>query len=383
MIFTSMQCMYLLGVYLNPQQARKQNYFQVCKMKTNLLSLILTVSMASIVMAQGADLESLDSDSDGKVTVAEFKEYAEGKLQNFDQLDEFAKKVDADGDGEISEDEFAGRMAVLQNMPREAEEKEEEEDKDAENKKAKLDKDVAEAFEKLKKAITKSDFEAASKLMTEKAANEIIMTQLTLAKGLVESEMPMTIPAIEEVAEKLEDVFEKYDLHDLELDARQMFKMEFGSPNKDSGDDEDSDEKSDEKSKDDDSKEDKAKQKGNTQSNVLKELDKKGDRWEILGAIWKAQKGSPFAMNPLKGTIESHEADGDKVFLTVKSAPPGGDENGGMMMVQPPVCLTMEKMKGDWKYSGIDRERTMKSMRKFMQQNGNRIRPPKREQEDF
>lgn len=358
-------------------------------MKTNLLSIILTISMASLAMSQESDLESIDSDSDGKVTVKEFKEYAEGRLPGFGQLDAFVEKVDADSDGEISEDEFEGRMGVLQALARaggseQNRDEKDEDDKDAKNKKPKLDKDVAEAFEKLKKAISKADFKAASKLMTEKAANEMVMSQLMMAKGMINANMPMQLPGIEEVVEKLEDVFEKYELDDIEMDSSQMFRMEFGGSTKD----DDSDEKSKEKSEGSDSKDDAKKKPADTQSKIMKELDKKGDRWEIVGALWNAQKGSPFATNPLTGKIESHEADGDKVYLMVKSAPPEANDDGGGIMVMvksPPVCLVMEKEKSDWKYSGMDRERTMKAMKKFMDENKNGMMMPqrKRQQEDF
>lgn len=51
-------------------------------------------------------------------TLAEFKEYAAGKLLGISdaQLDKFAKMVDKNGDGVISDTEFAGRMASLQKL---------------------------------------------------------------------------------------------------------------------------------------------------------------------------------------------------------------------------------------------------------------------------
>jgi len=49
-------------------------------------------------------------------TLAEFREYAAGKLPGIGdaQLDKFAKMVDKDGDGAISDAEFNDRIAVLQ-----------------------------------------------------------------------------------------------------------------------------------------------------------------------------------------------------------------------------------------------------------------------------
>ena len=83
--------------------------------------------------AQNSSAKDADKDSDGKVTVKEFAEYAGAKLQGADedQLKAFSKKVDADGDGEISDAEFAKRMDVLQEVMN-AEADADDEAKDAE-----------------------------------------------------------------------------------------------------------------------------------------------------------------------------------------------------------------------------------------------------------
>ena len=59
-------------------------------------------------------MSAIDKDSDGKVTTAEFKSYVETRLPQFDQMDDFVKRVDADGNGEISEAEFGKRMEAMQ-----------------------------------------------------------------------------------------------------------------------------------------------------------------------------------------------------------------------------------------------------------------------------
>jgi len=83
------------------------------------LQLAIAVGLAlatNVAIGQEVALKSLDTDSDGKVTVKEFSEYASERLPDFDQMDAFAKKVDADGNGVISEDEFSGRREALQSM---------------------------------------------------------------------------------------------------------------------------------------------------------------------------------------------------------------------------------------------------------------------------
>jgi len=85
---------------------------------------VLLLCQSSI--AQESVMADLDLNSDGKMSVDEFKTYASGKLEGYDQMDEFAAQVDSDGDGEINEIEFANRMQVLQKMADSASEKDEE-----------------------------------------------------------------------------------------------------------------------------------------------------------------------------------------------------------------------------------------------------------------
>ena len=83
------------------------------------LRLAITVGMllaTNVAIGQETTLKSVDADSDGKVSVKEFSEYAGERLGDFDQLDAFAKKVDADGNGEISQAEYDARREVLQGM---------------------------------------------------------------------------------------------------------------------------------------------------------------------------------------------------------------------------------------------------------------------------
>lgn len=77
-------------------------------------SIVLLLCQAGI--AQEPTLKSVDSNSDGKVTVAEFKAYAGQRIGGFDKMDDFIGKVDADGNGEISEAEFGNRRQIFQSM---------------------------------------------------------------------------------------------------------------------------------------------------------------------------------------------------------------------------------------------------------------------------
>ena len=351
------------------------------------LSVCMLLFLASTGVAQESSLENADGNSDGKVTVKEFVEYASEKLQGFDQLKEFAKKVDADGDGEISGKEFEGRMEILQSMMRGGEESEKQKSADKKqkaektNKKKVQDKSVVEAYEKLKKHFKSSDLKKAANMMTKAAQDQFAAEQFMTAKSMLEMDMPMQMPGFDEVLDNLEDVFEKHDLDDIEFDIEGMMRFEMSVD----GLDEDEDEGEDKADKKDKDKSDgkKAKSKSDVEKNaakslesqmkkayapVLKGLDKKGKRWEIVSDLWNAQKGSPFQMSPLTGNVEDHEVEGKLAYVRVKIVPPQMDDESGMMMqiMSPPMYLKMEKEAGSWKYAGLDMKRTQKAMEEFM-----------------
>lgn len=52
-----------------------------------LLIVAFVLGMVQLSYGQGADFDVADHDSDGKVTVAEFHEYAEQKLAGFEKMD--------------------------------------------------------------------------------------------------------------------------------------------------------------------------------------------------------------------------------------------------------------------------------------------------------
>ena len=81
-------------------------------MKFRAIVLLAIVSAAGSAAAQ--DMATADGNGDGKVTVKEFAKYAGEKLPASFPIDAFAKKVDFDGNGEISEAEFENRQTVLQ-----------------------------------------------------------------------------------------------------------------------------------------------------------------------------------------------------------------------------------------------------------------------------
>jgi hypothetical protein len=80
------------------------------------LLFIVPAAPNSELLAQQGSLESLDTDSNGKVTLKEFEDYARSKLPDFQHLSAFAKKVDSDGNGEITASEFQNRREALSDL---------------------------------------------------------------------------------------------------------------------------------------------------------------------------------------------------------------------------------------------------------------------------
>ena len=360
-------------------------------MKTLIASLVLLVAMTASAQAQDTDLESIDENSDGKVTVAEFKEYAESRFPpDFDRLDEFAKKVDADGNGEISEDEFADRMDVLQNMPLEAEsgdaesgDAEEEKKEKSSDKKKKTDKTVVEAYEKLSKQVEKADWKEAAKLMTQTAQDEFASTEFLKSKSFLAADMPMQLPGMDEVLDNLEDVFDKHDLDDLDADVDSMFRIEMMDGDSDDDEKEDEDEK-DEDEKKESKKLSPAEKQKEMQKKILKFMDKDNKRWEIVGDLWKAQEGSPFQVSHLYGTAKEHEVEKDNAFIRVEMKLPQQDGMPNNISFQaPPIWVKMKKVKDNWKFDGVDRERTQKAMQKFRRNMPGRRPAPRKAEDDF
>ena len=357
-------------------------------MKNLIASFAILVAMTATAQAQETDLETVDENSDGKVTVAEFKEYAEGRLQGFDQLDEFAKKVDADGDGEISEDEFSGRMEILQGMLQGAQEDEGEAKPDkSSDKKKKTDKTVVEAYKKLAEHVGKSDWKEVAKRMTQKAQDEFASTQFMKAKAFLSTELPMQMEGMDDMIENLEDVFEKYDLNSLDADFEEMFKVEvLGADSQDDEEDKDDKEKKEdekEESKKGDRKASPDEKQKELQKSILKFLDKDGKRWNIVGDLWKAQKDSPFQLSHLNGTVKEHEVEKDNAFIRIAIKFPRQDEMPNVQFQSPPIWIKMKKVKDDWKFDGMDQARTQKAMGEFRKKMGGQRFAPGNAEDDF
>ena len=337
---------------------------------TFLAVVIALFGSATTAEAQQGDLASLDTDGDSKVTVAEFEEYASSKLAGFDRIEDFAKAVDADSNGEISESEFASRMDALQKMARsdaEADEKGKEKSKDDGSKKASKATDAAKStFEKMKKLIAKNEWEKAAKLMTSTASDDVVVEQVISSIGMTKMELPMPIPQIEEAVDEIDNVLTKYELDKLEIDISKMFKvkMDFDGDEKD-GDDDD-------KNSDDDEKEAAKNPMKESSKKILDAVKKSGKRWEIVKELWDAKKASPFSFSPLVGKVEDTEAGEGVVYLVVAMAPATSDNNDGMQiqMMAPPTVVRMKLEKDKWLFDGRDEERTMKAMNEFMEKQG-------------
>lgn len=325
------------------------------KIKATLAALAIA-GCCSPVFAQETDLATLDKDSDGKVSTEEFKAYVEGKLPEFEMLDEFAKKVDADENGEISESEFESRMeklAAIQEMAAGDQEDEKAEEKSDDSHQG--DEEATEAaegaFKSLVEAIEEEDWESASAKMTKEACDDFCFETVMMALAMAEMELPAQIPGLSDAKEELEDVVDTFGLDELDIDVDSMIQMEMGGQEADEEEKEEMEAEQDEQKK-----------------TVMEALDKDGKRWEIIGAIWDAQSNSPFHMSPLAGEVDETELDGDVCFLTVTAKPPAAGGGVQIQVMAPPSIIRIEKTDDGWKYGGRDPERTQKAMEEFMEE---------------
>ena len=328
-----------------------------------LLALSLVLSPA-ICLGQNSGFDDLDTDSDGKVTKKEFQEYAKGRLPDFDELEKFADRVDADKDGAISEDEFDDRMDALQALSQEMLNGD-----DAPKKKTKEELEMVDeatkAFNAMAKLVSQGDWEKAPKRMTKKARDDYAMGLVTQSITLTKMELPpqMDTPAVNEAKDDTIDVLEKYELGDIDV----SFFMKGGGGSADSSSDDDDDEmtpqeKAKAKQVERKAREDKLK------TEIMTAIDKNDQRWEIVAALRDAQKGSSFHRDVFKGKVSDSAVDGDAVFLTVTQKAPEG-------AVAFPSVVKMTAQKGKWKYAGMDLPRTRKAMQQARQRPRGRRTP--------
>ena len=80
-----------------------------------LLGTSLAILIFSHAYGQGGFGEA-DANDDKKVDAKELKQYASGKLPDFDQFEALFKELDTDKDGAVSEKEFENRMAAVQKI---------------------------------------------------------------------------------------------------------------------------------------------------------------------------------------------------------------------------------------------------------------------------
>jgi hypothetical protein len=354
------------------------------------LTTVLILFFCSHLPAQESDLSTVDSNEDGKVTVAEFESYAEGKLPEFEMLEKFAKQVDADGNGEISATEFENRMEVLRSLSAGGDD--DSSDEMPEKKQdAKTPKDDAakQTFEKMSKLLADSKLQEAAEFMTKKAQDEFATVQVISSIGMLEMEMPMPMPQLEDAIDDIDEVLMKYGLDKLEIDHSKMFRVEMSADHDMDDEDEDDGDKDqddgDDKKKAEDktdtaNKPDRADKKADEadedNAKVLQALDKDGKRWEIIAELLEAKSSSPFGINPLTGKVTKFEMQDEKTaFLELSAAQHENDDGGGavIQMVMPPTVVRMTKVNDEWKYDGRDEERSNKVMKEFMQERKERF----------
>ncbi|MEM9410190.1 MAG: EF-hand domain-containing protein [Planctomycetota bacterium] len=322
------------------------------------LTILICSCFAAPVFAQDSAFKALDSDSNGKVSVAEFKSYAKRKLGEFEKLEEFVQAVDANNDAEISEAEFEGRMEVLDKIASEPPARKPESKPEDSKTETKVPVEAKTAFQKIQKLVGKGDWKAASKLMTEKAQKEVVLESVLSAIGMTEMEMPIPVPALEDAIDEIDDALIKHKLADLDIDTSSMFKMEFSmGEDEAAGEDKQLDELRDEALKSIEESQDK----------ILNAVEKAG-RWQVVTDLWNAKKSSPLSLSLFNGEIKKSESDEKGAFFVVSMAAAKSEQTPGMMiqMMAPPAVIRMIKKDDQWFFDGRDEDKTAAAMEEFM-----------------
>ena len=321
--------------------------------------------------SQESTLQDADTDADGNVTIKEFKEYAEGKMPGFELMKVFLKKVDSDGDGKISESEFAKRREILQAV-RAGKTQSEGETKPENDRSPKTNKEsgtVKKSYEKMAALIRKRKLDEAAKMMTQQGADEFAVSQVVSAFGLTEMDIPVPVPEIEETIDEIEDVIVRHKLDELGVDPSSMFRVqmsvdEFGDES-DSQDDKPAVGKTKESKQKPNSMEEKVK---SMNSKIIQGIDKNGKRWQIVGDLLKAKSGSPFDMLQLAGKVQDIELKEKVAYLEITPESSSNGDGGGVVfqMVAPPTIIRMIRSDQGWKFDGTDHKRTRKAIDEFM-----------------
>ena len=286
--------------------------------------------------AQETDFETLDLDSDGKVTKDEFREYAEGPLAEFEYIDLFVDRVDVDGNKEISEEEFLGRMEHLQAIVNEAAngelKPEGEEDSYSE-----LELEAKTAYLKIGETASEDEWDELPEHMTEKGRDDFCRNTVTSAYQVSQMQLDgAPVEELKEVQEAVIEVMEEYGLEDMELPR--------GRRPSDQDDEEVSEDPAE----------------------IINEaLDKDGKRWEIVQALSAALGDSPLSRSTLtNNNVIGAETDEDAVFLTIRKKV---SNTPGLRIQSPPVVIKMEKVDDKWLFAGNDMERSREKIQEFLQ----------------
>ena len=308
------------------------------------LALIAMCFFLSPTFCQGqvAGFLDLDTDSDGKVSKEEFLEYTKGRMPDFDRADEFTDQLDADNNGFITEDEYAGRMEALKSLNLDGGKKKKEPTKEE----LKKITEATSAYKALSKLVSKNEWEKAAKAMTKQASDDYAIGMVTQSLSLVKMKLPPQIdgPSFEEAKEATIDAINDYKLGDIDMSF--FLKRRSGRVQQ---------------------KEANAR-KAKLKAEILAALDKDDQRWEIVEALRDAQKKTSFNRDVLAGKVGESDIGDSTVYLTVTQDAPEGQ-------VAIPIVAKMKSEKGSWKYAGIDGSRTQRAMQKMQQEKQKQKQP--------
>lgn len=193
------------------------------------------------------------------------------------------------------------------------------------------EKEIREVFSQLGDAMDELDLEAASKLMTKNALDEVCADTLLMCIQISSEDIGMP-----EITDQLSEIVDEYGLDEIELpkSLTDLESEEFPSEEE--------------------------------MENVRKEILKAvpdGKRLEIVTDIKKVTEEFMFGDNPFAGEIEEVKINDDVATITVEleefaEMMEDAELDGEIELEMMPIVLKFKKVDDAWKWDGFDIEKT-------------------------
>ena len=216
--------------------------------------------------------------------------------------------------------------------------------------------DAVKVMQEINQHMKAGEWNEVADRMTEKAWDDWCETLVVECISLagIEIDMGFAMPGMEKAQEEINDVLEKHELDQIEIETPSI-EIHMGEAGDDDQEEdievEDSEDVSDEQSR-----------------KILDALDADNDRYAVVQELWKARSSSPFSATVFGGKVEKQETENEVVNLTITPTVVTSEDDQPGVVIQimaPPVVVNIQKVKGTWKYAGTNEEKSAEAMKNF------------------